>query len=262
MNKQEKIISLAIGILLVWCFFRSGGEKKEPPREEAPAAAVAQERDPSRQFRIIADDSTGLAISPEVLARVETEAAEIADRARAAAAPFCAVRLRRVLDDNELVPARDGHDRIHVGHLPVKMHRQNDFRPGRDRCLDLRRVHRPGVGIDIHEDRLGAAIKNCRRRRDEGHRYRDDFVAGVNAGGKKGEMQCGRSTVDGLAMPNMTIGRELFLERRDVRAKHELRAFDRPQDSCIDVGFDLPVLGFQVEKRDQGLFPGVYGPRQ
>ncbi len=45
MNKQEKIISLAIGILLVWCFFRSGGEKKEQPREEAPAAAVAQERE-------------------------------------------------------------------------------------------------------------------------------------------------------------------------------------------------------------------------
>ena len=51
--------------------------------------------------------SSALAVRAEILAGIKTEAADVADAAGPAALVFGAVRLGRVLDDDEVVPARD-----------------------------------------------------------------------------------------------------------------------------------------------------------
>ena len=95
------------------------------------------------------------------------------------------------------------------------------------------------TGIDVDEDRLRAAVQNGGRRRDEGHRDRDDLVAGSNAGGKQRQMQRRRPAVDGEAVPDIAIGGKMLLECRDLRPQHELRAFDGARDRRIDFRLDL-----------------------
>ena len=55
------------------------------------------------------------------------------------------MRLRAILDHPELVLARDRHDRIHVGRLPVQMHRDDADGARRDRGLDRRGIDREGA---------------------------------------------------------------------------------------------------------------------
>jgi hypothetical protein len=58
--------------------------------------------------------------SPAVsLRRLETEAAEVAERARAVITPSCPVRA--ILDDVKTVPGRDCPDRRHIGHAAVQV---------------------------------------------------------------------------------------------------------------------------------------------
>ena len=63
------------------------------------------------------------------------------EAADATAAVLGAVRLGRVLDHDQAVPPRDRQDRIHVGRLPVQVHREDRLGALGDRRLE------PG-GID------------------------------------------------------------------------------------------------------------------
>jgi YidC/Oxa1 family membrane protein insertase len=44
MNRQEKIISILLGVALVWCLFSGGGSKKSEPQKKAAARPPAAER--------------------------------------------------------------------------------------------------------------------------------------------------------------------------------------------------------------------------
>ena len=66
---------------------------------------IAEQRNSSREFRVVGDHRPALAVCAEILAGIEAEAAEIADGSGAAALVLRAVSLRRVLDDDEPVAA-------------------------------------------------------------------------------------------------------------------------------------------------------------
>src|SRR5690348_13600057 len=112
-----------------------------------------------RKLRPIRHDCSAFAKRAEVLARVEAEAAQIADRTCAAPLVFRAMRLRGVFDDNETMPSSDRHNWIHVGHESVKVNRQYGLCSRRDRSLDRRRIHRPRNGINVHENWLRAGVE-------------------------------------------------------------------------------------------------------
>ena len=67
------------------------------------------------------------------------------------------MRLRAILHHPELVPARDRHDRIHVGRLPVKMHRNDADGARRDRGLDRSGIDREGLAIGVGEHGVAPA---------------------------------------------------------------------------------------------------------
>src|SRR5262245_22804533 len=58
------------------------------------------------------DDCAAVAARAEVLRRVEAEAAESAEAARASTAPGCAVRLSAIFHDGNAAPARHVEDRL------------------------------------------------------------------------------------------------------------------------------------------------------
>ena len=71
-------------------------------------APVAQHPDALRAYSgLSVVDHAAFAVGAEVLAGVEAEARHVAEAADAAALVFGAVRLRRVLDDDQAVSPRD-----------------------------------------------------------------------------------------------------------------------------------------------------------
>src|SRR5207244_12526142 len=98
-------------------------------------------------------DRTGVSERAEVLRGKEGEAAEVAERAGADAAELRADRLRRVLDDRDVVAAGDGVDLVHRRALAVEVDRHDRSRLRRDARLDLRRGEVVVVEDDVDEGR-------------------------------------------------------------------------------------------------------------
>ncbi len=79
-----------------------------------------------------------------------------------------AVRLGAILDDARAVPAGESEDRVEIGRLAVKMHRDDGGdAPGRGRKSARERggIERHGAGLDIDEERPRARKLDRRHRR-------------------------------------------------------------------------------------------------
>ena len=85
------------------------------------------------QLRTVGDDRTALAAGAQVLAGVEAEAAEIADRADAAALVLGAMRLGRVLDHHQTVGVGEHDQLVHRRRRAVQMDRHDRSGPRRSR---------------------------------------------------------------------------------------------------------------------------------
>ena len=93
--------------------------------------------------------------------------------------------MRGVLDDLQIVVARDVEDPIHVASVAGEVHRQDraDALVGAalERLLDAGGVDVEGAGIDVDEHRPRAEVAENLGGRGEGERRGDDFVAGADA---------------------------------------------------------------------------------
>ena len=69
------------------------------------------------------------------------------------------------------------------------MYGDNDFRTWRDFRGDPIHIHLPIGGFAVHQHRRGAYISDGVDGGDHGERGEDDFVAGSQSQGGKGQMQ-------------------------------------------------------------------------
>ena len=84
---------------------------------------------------------------------------------------------------------------------------------------------------------------------DERVGHGDDLVARPDAGGHQGKAQGVGAGVQADAVPAAAECRELFLEGRDLRPADEGAVRHDVFKNGFELGFDLAVLGFQIEKR-------------
>ena len=89
-------------------------------------------------------------------------------------------RLGGVFDHHKLVFLRDPHYGVHIGHLAVKVDRDDGARVRGYLRLDLRRVEVVTGRVDVHEDRLGADARNRARGGKKGVGRGDHLVARAN----------------------------------------------------------------------------------
>jgi hypothetical protein len=161
-------------------------------------------------------DGPGVAGRAEILGRVETEAAGVADRAdppplAGDRAPG-AVRLRRVLDERRAVPAGERDEPVEVGGLAVEM----DGDDGLDR--PLREQRRGGVDVDrvvvadVHEQRRGAAPHDRLDGRGEREGDGEHRVAGADVERLQRELDRVRAVGDADDVRRAEVARELRLE--------------------------------------------------
>ena len=136
------------------------------------------------------DDHAAVAVAAEVLARVEAEKQPATPATAAARAlPVGADGLGAVFDQRQPVLLADRSQARHVRALPEQVDRHDGARARRDRGLDRSRVDVEGVGLDIHEHRGGAAVRDRFGGADKGERAGDDLVARADPKGSQSEVQ-------------------------------------------------------------------------
>jgi hypothetical protein len=202
-----------------------------------------------REVVAVGGDHAAIAHAAEVLAGVEAERAEVADRPAAAALVPRAVRLAVVFDHLQAVLRRDGHDGIHVGRLAVEMHRDNGLGLLRDDRGNERRVDVVGDRVAIDQHRHRAKRGHRERRGDEGVAGHDHFVARADAHRLEGQAQGveARAHADGVLRPHHPG--ELALEGVDLRAEDVLAVHDDVADGGLDLIADRRMMGIEINKR-------------
>jgi len=209
-------------------------------------AVVAVDPDFLCEIIVVGHDGPGLPVGPQVLARVEAEAARDAHGACLPPLVEGPVGLAGILDDAQVVLPGDLQDGVHVGGLPEEVHGDDGLRPGRDGALELSGVHVAGVGLDVHENRLGPGKADGLGRGHERAGRGDHLVALTDAQGQKGKPEGVGAVADGHAMLRPAVGGELPLEFLDEGAAGEGRGIEDGVDGRPDFFPDRCQLGFQI----------------
>ncbi len=138
---------------------------------------IAKYPDPARQALVRGHHRARVAKCPEILARIEAEAAGQPDRPRSSSSPGCPVSLGGVLDHRDAGLVRDPAERIHVGHLTVEVHDDDSLGSAIYGRFQQFGGEQQGVRADIGEPWRGAGQDYRFRRGDE--RVRGSWMASV-----------------------------------------------------------------------------------
>ena len=113
----------------------------------------------------------------------------------------------------------------------------------------LRRVHQPGVRIDVHEDRGGAGEADRLGRGHEGQGDGDDFVARADAQGEQDEPECVGAVAYADGVFGTAIRGEFFLEFRDEGSAREGVGIDDLGDGREKLRPVRSMVSFEIKKR-------------
>src|SRR6267378_8531702 len=109
---------------------------------------VAQDAKGARVLSIIRHHHSALTVRAQILTRIKTETAQVADAAHSTPLVLSAMSLGGVFDDNQIMTPCDLQNRIHVGRLAVEMNGHDRLSAFRDRALDLTYVHCERLRLD------------------------------------------------------------------------------------------------------------------
>ncbi len=98
-------------------------------------------------------------------------------------------RLCCIFDDRNAVTPAQREQRVHLGALPVDVHRHDRLRARRDRARNLRHVEIVSMRIDIDEHRPRAEPRDTTPGRKKAERRRDDLAAGADVEGHHRKQQ-------------------------------------------------------------------------
>ena len=110
------------------------------------------------------------------------------------------MRLRRILDEREVVPGGDGFERAHVGRLAVEVHGHDCLGARRDGRFGRAWIKRQAIGINIRKDRTRTSHHHGERGVGRRQRRRDHLVAGTDVEGAQdqGDRIGARADADGV----------------------------------------------------------------
>ena len=200
-------------------------------------SVITKPPNPRRDLRIAGRYSSGITQRAQILARVKAPACDAPTATTDPLAPVPrAMRLRRIVDQQQPVVRGNGCHRIKIGRLAIQMRRQDRLGARGDRGLDPRRVEivRRRIGLDRHRRRAGHA--NRQLCRDIAVARNDHFIARANVRRLQREVERVEPVSDPDAMRCAAIGRPSGLERFDFRPANIPARSDHPIDRSIDVG--------------------------
>ena len=203
--------------------------------------------EPLVQRLVVDGDRAGVAERAEILRWKKREAAERAERPRAAAVQLRADGLRGVFDDRQAMLLRDGVDLVHRRGLSVEMHRHDGLRGGGDAGLDEGGIDVVVVEADVDEHRRRAEPVYDSRGGEERERGDDDFVLRSDAEDHESDEEGVGAGGDPDGVLGVAVGGEVALEIIDSLPQDELlrriHLLGHPQHVIANGG----VLLFEIE---------------
>ena len=230
------------------------------------AAVHAQHLHVLGQRGIVGDTHAGIAEGAEVLGRKERQAPHVAEAAGPRPGRIgCTDCLRRVLDDLQLVATRERHQRRHVGHLAVQMHRHQGPHTAAGAAVDelpsslqavLGQELRDGgwrevesCRIDVEEQRPRAGTYDRARRGEEAEGAGDDLVTGADLERHQRQQQRIRAGGNADPVAALTVSADRRLQLPDRAAQDEMLARAHLGDGRLDLRREGLVLKLKIEQR-------------
>ena len=165
---------------------------------------------------------------------VETEAGHVGEAAHGGAVVTCSDGVGGILDEDQAELVAESADLPVPDGLAREVHGHDGLGPGRDAFPDTLGVDVVGLGIDVGEDGLRAAVHGAVGAGGEGHRRRDDLIAGADAGGEAGAVQGGRPVAAKHGMGGTRAGGEPALGLLHHGAAGDVGAAQHP-GNLLDV---------------------------
>ena len=204
-------------------------------------------------FGIVGDNHASFAGRVEVLARVETEASDIAQTADTSTFVSCTNRLGGILDHDQTMTARHLEDRVHVGWLPVQMDRYDRFCSVRHSLFERRRIHGQGRRGDVDETDSCTDLKNCRDRADEREWHGNHLVARPDPACHERDNERARPGVHSDGVRRLAVACEFVLEGLDLGTQGVSAAAEHTDRSGLHRAPDTFILGSYIDERDHNV---------
>src|SRR5258708_23069685 len=169
------------------------------------------------------------------------------------------MRLARILNHNQLVLRGQVQDRVHVGHLTVKVHGDPSRHrlpqllvnkttrtgvqnaPGLKVLAQLFRIHGVGTRVDVDKIDLPSSLGNGLGGRDERMRNSNYDIPWLESHSHKGKTQCVRSAVHADTMLRAAVLRKFSFESLYFRPSDRSSRLKNMFANGQEFGFKLPV---------------------
>ncbi len=171
----------------------------------------------------------------------------MSNRACAPSLVFRTDRLGGIFNHHQAVPLRQMHHRIHVGHLPEQVDRDDALRLLGNPRGDLAYIQVVGRRIDVHEDGSGAEAGNRANGCEERIRRGDHFVARADIFDHQTGEQCIAARRNSDAVGTLRVGSDRPFAVVDFRAQDEVLRLEDFPDRLVDFLFDGGVLRLKIE---------------
>ena len=139
-------------------------------------AVIAEDTDDISELRIVSGDSTCIAESAKVLARIETVTSGIAKSTSLAVAKSTSMSLGIILNEFQPMLATDIPYPIRIGTASIEMDNHNGTSARGDGLFDEDIVYLERIDVRLYKHRLKAVLCNGEDGSDIGIGWHDDFV--------------------------------------------------------------------------------------
>jgi hypothetical protein len=147
------------------------------------------------------------------------------------------------------MPISDIHDLIHLGHLPVKMNRDDRLGPVGDGGLDRSRIDIEGRRVDVGEDGLGVRAPYAAGCREKRERRDDHLVPGADAQRHQADQNRIGAAGDADGLRTTTVSGDLLLQIENRRTDSEILGLDNSFDRRENIIANRCKLGLQIDQR-------------
>ena len=208
-----------------------------------------------RQRVVVGKNGASVPITAQRLGREEGGSGDGAEGAAHLSFVGGAHALGSILQQRETVLVADGGNGIIITGIAQEINRHHHAGlqlPLREHCLDLT-LQALGVQViavhgHIAEHRGGTQHIGGLHRGDKGAVRAEDGIALPNAQGHIGRLKGVGAVAAGDAVLPAHIGAQLLLQRLDIGAADKLSGVQNRLDIGVDLRFERPVLGFQINK--------------
>ena len=195
-----------------------------------------------RDLGVVGDDPPAVTKTPEELGWVEAEPRRDPERPGRSPIEARAERLRRVLDDQQVVLARDGRQGIHVAGAAVELNGHERTRPLGHQGGNMLRIDHVIVP-HVRQDGNRTGVMHRAGGGHERVRGKDHLVPGLDSRGPQGDQQRIRAVPHPKGVPDIEESSQVCLEALQLG----LQDVSSPRENAFDRGEELGLL--LAEKR-------------